>query len=374
MGNVIYVGVDVHKDTNSVCLFDQQDGTILNERKLDAGFPFLDKYLKKMKKDGIVKEEAEYFIGYEAGPTGFGLCRSLQKEGYDCVVMAPTTIRKASGEKVKTDRKDARLLAATLAADAYKGVYLPDDEDEATKEFTRTRNALQGHLKKSKQQLLGFLLRMGRPYPESGNYWTEKFWEWVKTVRFKHVKLQRSLEIFILQVKDLQDKIDAMDNDIEEIADSERYKEKVGKLVCFTGIETHTALSLVCEIGDFSRFSTAEQFSSYLGLCPGQDSSGKKVQYNAITKSGNTRLRLLLIEATKGVKRSNPYNKSKRIKARQSGQSPLVIAYADKGTKRIKSKMTALESRKGKNVNVSTVAGARELSCFVWGMMTNHID
>ena len=103
----------------------------------------------------------EFLLGYEAGTTDYGLCRVLKKLGYNCVIMAPTTIRKASGDKVKTDRKDARLLSMTLASDGYRKVYLPDPSDESTKEFTRTRNTLKGHLKKAKQNLLSFLLRVG---------------------------------------------------------------------------------------------------------------------------------------------------------------------------------------------------------------------
>ena len=138
------------------------------------------------------------------------------------------------------------------------------------------------------------------------------------------------------------------------------------------GADPHTALSIVCEIGDFNRFATAEQFSSYLGLCPSQDSSGKIQRYGSITKCGNSRLRLLLTEATKGIKRSNTYKKSKRLLLRQQGQAPSVIAYADKGSKRIKQKIAKLE-RNGKPANVATMAGARELSCFIWGMMTGNI-
>ncbi len=260
----------------------------------------------------------------------------------------------------------------TLATDAYKRVYIPEEEDEATKELTRTRSALKKHLKRAKQNLLSFLLRQNMSYPFPGNYWTQRFNDWLKGLAFTDKWLQLSLETYRQEVRDLENKIEQMDALIEEAADSERYKENVDKLVCFTGIDTQTALSLVCEIGDFKRFPTAEQFSSYLGLVPGQDSSGKTVKYTGITKTGNSRLRLLLVEAVKGIKRSNPYNKSKRIKERQMGQSPEVIAYADKGTKRIKAKMKSMEER-GKNANVSTAAGARELACFIWGMMTGNI-
>ena len=301
-----------------------------------------------------------------------GLCRGLKRHGFDCVIMAPTTIKKSSGDKVKTDRKDARLLSITLASDGFRKVYLPDLLDENTKEFTRTRNTLKEHLKRAKQNLLSFLLRVGMSYPESGNYWTDKHRQWLESVSFKNKMLQLSFDTLWQEVKDLEAKIANLDATIEEIANDERYKDKVDKLVCFTGIQTHTALSIVCEIGDFKRFATAGQFSSYLGLCPSQDSSGKTKKYGGITKCGNSRLRLLLTEATKGIKRSNPYTKSKRLLLRQQGQNPSVIAYADKGSKRIKQKIAKLE-KNGKSANVATTAGARELSCFIWGMMTGNI-
>lgn len=372
MKRVIYVGLDVHKETNSACMLDWAKGQFFAEAKLDAGCEYLVKYLEKTRKQfGL--EGCEYVIGYEAGPTGYGLQRALEKKGYKCIVIAPTTIRKASGERVKTDRKDAQLLAMTLASDAYKAVYVPDMADEAVKEYTRCRNTLNKHLKKAKQNLLSFLLRIGMSYPETGEYWTRKFESWLKSLKFTDRKLQYSFETYWQEVKDLQAKVDAMDENIEEIADEERYKDKVDKLVCFCGIQTHTALSLVCEIGDFSRFDSPEKFASFLGLTPGQDSSGQRQRYTSITKCGNSRLRLLLTEAAKSIKKSSRYGKSKRIVLRQKGQSPAVIAYADKGSKRIRAKMRSLEER-GKNHNVASTAGARELACFIWGMMTDHID
>lgn len=369
--SVIYVGVDVHKDTNSVCMYDPEDSSLFAEARLDAGTENLCKYLKKQTKD-FALEEKEFVIGYEAGPTGFGLQRGLEKKGYTCYIMAPTTIKRASGERTKTDRKDARMLAMTLSTNSYRAIHIPDEEDESAKELTRTRTALKKHLKRAKQNLLSFLLRQNKSYPFPGNYWTQKFNTWLDSIAFTDKWLQYSFETYRQEIRDLDNKIEQMDTFIEEVADSERFKEKVDKLVCFTGIDTQTALSIACEIGDFSRFATPGQFSSFLGLVPGQDSSGKTVKYTGITKTGNTRLRLLLVEATKAIKRSNPYKKSKRIKERQAGQSPEVIAYADKGSKRIKAKMKNMEGN-GKNANVSTAAGARELSCFIWGMMTGNI-
>jgi transposase len=375
MERIAYIGIDVHKDTNASCLFfrDQKGNPSFYEiGTIPAGVENMIKAIRKAVKNLDI-EDYELLAGYEAGPTGYGLCKGLQKKGVNCIIMAPTTIKKSPGDKTKTDRKDAKMLSIALATDAYKKVHLIDEEDECTREFTRARTALKGHLKKSKQQLLSFLLRVGITYPDTGNYWTKKFFAWIGTLHFADPKLNYAFNTYLTQVKDLTDKIRIMDAQIEAIAKEDRYKDKVDKLVCFGGIETHTALSIVCEIGDFNRFNTAKDFSSYLGLVPGQDSSGKQTKYTGITKTGNSRVRFLLVEATKGIRRASPFSKSWRIKKRQLEKSPEIVAYADKGTKRIKAKMNSLVHSRGKNANVATAAGARELACFVWGMMTDNI-
>ena len=373
MENIIYVGADVHKDTNSVCMFDWNDGSFFAEAVIEPGVENMVKYAEKARKEYGLGQDCRFLIGYEAGPTGYGLCRGLQKKGYDCVIMAPTTIKKSSSDKrKKTDRRDAKMLAMALATDTYRRVYVLDDEDEGTREFTRARNSMLRELRRAKQMLLSFLLRLGRSYPDSGNYWTLKHREWLETIKFEDRKLNYAYQSYLQQIKDLEAKLALMDDEIENIADEDRYKDKVDKLVCFKGIDTQTALTLVVEIGDFERFATAEQFASYIGLVPGEDSSGQKKRIGSITKEGNSRVRLVLTEAAKAIKRSNPFNKSKRILERQKGQSPEIIAYADRGSKRIRQKMARMDLH-GKNKNVSTTAGARELACFIWGMMTGNI-
>lgn len=375
MERIIYIGIDVHKDTNTAHMFGKIDDIVMDHEigTIAAGADHMIKAIRKtIKEFGL----SDYIIqtGYEAGPTGYGLCKALQKAGYRCDVMAPTTIKRARGERTKTDRRDARMLAIALATDTYKSVHILDDKDIATREFTRTRNTRKNELKKAKQYLLSFLLRLGKSYPESGSYWTQKHWNWLGTLDLQDAYLNYSLKSYMQDIRDLEDKIRMMDSMIEQMATTdERYKDKVGKLMCFTGVETYTALSIVCEIGDFDRFPDARSFSSYIGLVPGQDSSGQRRRYMAITKTGNSRVRKLIVEATKGIKRTSIYNKSARLVERQTGQSPEVIAYADKCRRRIKHKMTNLETRNGKNANVATAAGARELACFVWGMMTGNI-
>ena len=202
---------------------------------------------------------------------------------------------------------------------------------------------------------------------------TEKFFKWVKTVQFSEKWMQEAFNEYLAEVYSLKAKIELMDMKIREIAELEIIKDKVDKLVCLSGIDVTTAVETVVEIHYFTRFATAAQFVSYLGLCPGEDSSGKTKNMLPLTKAGNKRVRALFCESAKAIKRTNPYGqKSKRILERQKNASPEIVAYADKETKRIRTKMKHLEER-GKNYNVSSAAGARELACFVWGMMNGKI-
>lgn len=368
----LYVGIDVHKDTYSLCCFDFQRNELSDEITIRATTKGVIKYLEAIRKKH--REEVLFACGYEAGPTGYGLCRGLQKAGYGCVVMAPTTMSNPDGKRrIKTDRIDARAISRILAYKSYSQVHLPSEELEALKEYTRARYAKKRMLKKAKQELLSFLLRNGKTYPESGNYWTKKFFNWIKTVQFSKKWMQEAFNEYLAEVYSLKAKIERMDMKIREIAGLEIIKDKVDKLVCFSGIDVSTAVETVVEINDFTRFATAAQFVSYLGLCPGQDSSGKRKTMLPLTKAGNCRVRTLLCESAKAIKRTNPYGqKSGRILERQKNASPEIVAYADKATKRIRTKMKNLEEC-GKNYNVSSAAGARELACFVWGMMNGKI-
>lgn len=334
---ILHIGIDVHKDTYSLCCFDFYRNELSDEIKIRATAKGVIKYLESIRKKH--KEEVLFACGYEAGPTGYGLCRQLRKAGYACVVMAPTTMSNPDGKRrVKTDRIDARAIARILAYKSYSQV-----------------------------------LRNGKTYPESGNHWTEKFFGWIKTIQFSDKWMQEAFNEYLAEVYSLKAKTEVMDKKIREIAELETVKDRVDKLVCFSGIDVITAVETVVEIDDFTRFATAGQFASYLGLCPGEDSSGKSKTMLPLTKAGNNRVRTLFCEAAKAIKRTNPYGqKSRRILERQKNAGPEIVAYADKATRRIRTKMRHLEER-GKNHNVSSAAGARELACFVWGMMNGKI-
>lgn len=164
-----------------------------------------------------------------------------------------------------------------------------------------------------------------------------------------------------------------MDKRIEELASKDEYRESVKKLCCFIGIKTHTALSVLIEVGDFQRFASAQKFASYLGLVPGEDSSGDEQTRLGITKAGNRHVRMLLTETSQCYARGQIGFKSKELKSRQAGNSPQVIAYADKANERLRRRYYKMVLGKSKKHNVAKTAIARELACFMWGMMTDHI-
>lgn len=375
MTRVIYTGMDVHKDTYSLCSYDAQDNFMFSETTVKAETASVFSYIKSIEKR-YSNDDVMIVCGYEAGPTGFSLCRELQKKNISCVVMAPSSLPKSPDDKKrKTDKIDARNLALYLAHNTYKSVNVLSPEMETIKELTRTRATALRAQKRSKQILLSFLLRKGMVYPYGGRakYWTQKFYAWLKTLEFGNAIDRYSFEEYLAEVNHQMSRVSRLDDKITEIAENPLIKDDVKKLCCFSGISTLTAVSVISEIGDFKRFEKANYFASYLGLCPGVHSSGLTHQTRGITKAGNKILRCLLIESAQSLSHSQICGKkSQRILARQKGMDPGVIAYADRATERIKRKRNSMIFR-GVNTKKATTAAAREMACFIWGMMTNNI-
>ena len=238
------------------------------------------------------------------------------------------------------------------------------------KEYLRMRDDHKKALKKIKQQIGMFCMRHGYYY--EGTKWTIAHLKWIKKLELSPI-YQETLDEYLTSYEEQTAKIERFDARIEEIASQAEYAEKIKKLGCFLGLKTHTALSLIVETGDFRRFAKGNVYAAYLGLTPGEHSSAVKVNRLGITKAGNSHLRLLLVEAASGICKGAIGHKSKALKQRQQGNSGEVIAYADKANARLRSKYYRL-IRHGKKRNVAVAAVARELACFVWGMMTDNID
>lgn len=287
------------------------------------------------------------------------------------MILAPTTMLTPQGVRIKTDMRDAHMIAQCLAYGGYHAVYIPTEDDDSVKEYLRMRNDHKIALKKIKQQINAFCIRHGFCY--DGTKWTRVHLNWLKKLEITNMLYRETLNEYMASYEEQEAKIERFDKRIEEIAEQVKYHDKVKKLDCFLGIKTHTALSLIVETGDFERFAKGNQYASYLGLTPGENSSSDRIHRLGITKAGNSYLRQLLIEASGGICKGTVGHKSKELRTRQNGNTAEVIAYADKANIRLRSRYYKF-IRRGKKRNVAVAAIARELVCFVWGMMTNKIE
>jgi transposase len=223
-----------------------------------------------------------------------------------------------------------------------------------------------------KQQILSFCLRHNYRFDGTANHWTQAHLRWLKSLKPKGLYAE-ILQEYLLTYDNLTDKLERFDNRIEELASNETYQENVHKLSCFIGVKTVTALAVLTEIGDFKRFASAQHFASYIGLTPGEDSSGNDQHRLGITKAGNRHVRSLLVEAAQSYSRGQIGFKSKALKTRQNGNPPEAIAYADKANERLRRKYYRMVLKNNKKTNVAKTAVARELACFMWGMITGNV-
>lgn len=358
--------MDVHTSNYTFCCYTVKNDEAFAFVTAEASYKSVLKYLERIRsKCG----ETRFICGYEAGSLGYSLQRELSAHGVECIILAPSTMPKAPGQRVKTDKRDAENIARCLAYHQYKAVYVPDEEDDAVKEYIRMRNDVKVQLKSVKQQIIAFCTRHGLLY-DGKSYWTQKHLKWIERLEFKNSLYKETLNEYLALYFALTEKIAVFDARIEEISQTERYQENVSRLVCLSGIGTNTAMSLISEVGDFNRFASAQRFSAYLGLVPGEHSSGDKTNRTAITKAGNSHLRRLLIEAAQCYSRGAIGKKSKLLMAKQEGAPREIVAYADKANERLKRKFYRIALRS--KHNIAKTAVARELACFIWGMMTDH--
>lgn len=225
-------------------------------------------------------------------------------------------------------------------------------------------------LKRIKQQTIAFCTRHGKQY-DGKSYWTKWHLDWLEKLELCNPILKETLQEYLILYYQASEKVDMYNLRIEELSRMDAYDKSVQKLLCFNGIATHTALSLLVEVGDFNRLKTAQNFASYLGLVPGEHSSGDKQRRTGITKSGNSHLHKLLVELSQIYSRGAVGKKSAKLKAKQEGNSAEIIAYADKANERLKRKFYKIAMRSKHNIEKTAVA--RELACFIWGMMTGNI-
>lgn len=307
-------------------------------------------------------------VCYEAGPCGYDLYRLLTGMGVACQVIAPSLTPVRPGERVKTDRRDARKLVRLFRAGELTCCTPPSPEQEGLRDLMRCREDLRCARVSARHRVAKQLLRHGCVYRE-GKGWTIRHRDWVARQRLADPLAQRALEHMRAHLESLDAQIAALDHEIEGLADAEPWATQVAALCCFRGIATRTALGLVAEIGDFRRFGQARELMSFLGLTPSEYSSGPERHRGHITTTGNQHARRLLVEAAWHY-RHRPA-RSARIRAAEHAVPPECAARAYAAQVRLHHRHRRL-AENGKRATVANVAVARELVGFIWAAMTTQ--
>ena len=373
MKRILKIGMDVHSTNYTLCALEPVLGAedrVFANIQVTPDYKNILMFIQNLKCKLGMSDDYSIECGYEAGCLGYSLYNQLTSAGINCVILAPTTMLTQQGKRVKTDARDALMIAQCLAYGGYHPVYIPSETDDSVKEYLRMRDDHKLALKKVKQQIIAFCLRHGHHY--IGTKWTHKHISWLKKIELPAL-YRETVDEYLATYDEQTAKIERFDKRIEEISNQKEYQKKVKELGCLLGIKTHTALSLIVENGDFDRFAKGNTYAAYLGLAPGEKSSGDHINRTGLSKAGNSHLRRLLIESARGICKGAIGHKSKELKSRQEGNKADVIAYADKANTRLRSRYYKM-IRHGKKKNVAVAAIARELACFVWGMMTDNIS
>lgn len=359
-----YIGMDVHKEDVQMAVFAQTGEEPIYERRMKNDTTLIIKEALRFSQQG--KTEA----AYEAGCIGYVLQRAMESGGVPCYVLPANKVARKRTDRIKTDKRDARLIGRELRSKSINPISVPDETDEAARDLLRCREDIKEDVRRVKQRLLKFMLRHGYVYIGSKNNWTKLHWAWMDRRQFKHDHERIVYEEYRSQIYTMEERVIRLDQQIMETAESARYKTAVSRLRAFKGIDYIIALSVVCEIGDFRRFANAKAFMSYLGFVPSENSSGGKRNQGSITKAGNGHLRRLLIEgAWHYTKNTRP---GKRLEQRRLGCSTSVIDTADRALHRLHKKYFRLVM-KGKHVNKAVTAVARELAGFIWAVQVSAV-
>jgi len=304
---------------------------------------------------------------YEAGATGFGLARHLREAGLACDVVAPGLVPKRATDRVKTDRRDARKLALLYQGGMLTPVWVPSAEQEAVRDLLRACEDARQDRARARQRLGKFLLRTERHPP--GASWGVSRRQWLGRQAFEHPARQAAYDDYLLTCDLADRRIEALEREIAGWAEHEELRALVGRLRCLRGVDTLTALGLVAEIGDFARFASAPAFMAYLGLAPSQSSSGERSHRGAITRTGNTHARRMLIEAAHNQRRRPA--RSAHLVRRQAGQPAPIVESAQRAQLRLHRRWQRMSAR-GKHSDRIAAAVARELAGFVWAIATDQ--
>lgn len=359
----VYIGIDAHKATNSLALAfsGQEDPQFHGKCSADLE-RFIAVIRKLQKKHGWVKEEMA--LCYEAGPTGFVLARRLIQLGYDCEVVAPSLIPSQAGNRVKTDRRDARKLAGLFRAGELTAVHIPEVDDEVIRDVCRGRTDAVSERTRCRMQLGSFLLRNGYHYTGESR-WGAGHMRYLRELVLPHPVQKLVLEEYLQRIDLAVVQVERIDEQMSRLLATWSRRPLVEAVMGLRGFQQTAAMVIISEVGDFKRFAHPKQLMAYLGLVPTEDSSGGHRRQGAITKCGNSHARWMLVESAGSYRL--PPKISKELSKRQEGLSREVRALSWHVQNRLSRRWYRLTMR-GVHFNKIRAAVARELSSYLWDM------
>jgi len=354
-----YVGIDAHKKDLFIAMLIGQEKTpvtwqVANEPQA------VRRLVRKLEREA----PGPVSVFYEAGPCGYALQRQVTTSRVSCDVIAPALIPRKPGDRVKTNRRDARKLVELGRAGLLTAVQPPTPEDEAVRDLARARDDAREDLQRCRHRLGKLLLRRGLHY--AGRNWTRAHRQWVDGLVWTHVAERAVVDDYLLAIDHTEARLLELDARLAEMAEREPYREPVGWLRCFRGIDTLTAMLILAELHDFRRFASAPALMAYLGLVPGEDSSGEKHRRGRITRTGNALVRRLLVETAWHYQHRPSVGVA--LTRRRKGQPGRVIAIADKAQQRLCRRFRKLAAEHKPAPKIA-VAIARELAGFLWAAL-----
>jgi transposase len=360
MKNVRFIGLDVHAETIAVAVA-EPSGEVRSLGVIPNRAESVGRLIRKLGKPEQLR------VCYEAGPTGYVLYWQLSELGVKCEVVAPTLVPVKAGDRVKTDRRDAQKLARCYRAGDLTAVWVPDAAHEALRDLVRARLAAKRDQLRARHRLSKFLLRHGRRAPEGVGAWTERYLEWVKTQHFDHAAQEMTLQDYLHEVEHAGERIVRLERSIDAAIETLPVKMRavIEALQSLRGIAQISAVSIMAELGELSRFEHPRQLMGYSGAVSREHSSGERIRRGAISKSGNAHLRRIAVEAAWAYRHRPAVGKT--LAARQRHSSAAVTALAWKAQNRLHQRYTRLMARGKCKQQVVTAVG-RELLGFIWAI------
>jgi transposase len=358
--SIMYIGLDVHKDSIDVALADEgRTGEVRHYGRIPGDLDALDKVVRKLSSPG----KRLHFV-YEAGPCGYTIYRHHSRRGYSCLVIAPSKTPRKSGDRVKTDRRDAISLARLERAGELTPVFVPREEDEAMRDLTRAREDAMRAERRARQQLSAFLLRHAIRYTGK-SAWTKPHLRWLSEIRLPSPAQQIVFQEYTDAISEAAARVTRLTEQIEALLPAWRMAPVVAALQALRGVSLVTAVTCVAEIGDLTRFTNPRQLMSYLGLVPGEHSTGKQRRPGEITKAGNSHVRRVLVESAWAYR--YPARVTRIIRLRQERLPKAVRQIAWRAQLRLCARYRRLSAR-GKVKQQVVTAIARELAAFMWAI------